>query len=103
MRLTKPSDFSVILVVAHTWKEVVDALDQSKLFMAPFCGAEDCEDEIKELSKADVEVEEGAPSMGAKSLCIPFNQPKAIEKSTKCIKADCECEPKFYTLFGRSY
>jgi len=91
------------VVVAHTWKEVVDALDQSKLFMAPFCGAEDCEDEIKELSKADVEVEEGAPSMGAKSLCIPFNQPKAIEKSTKCIKADCPCEPKFYTLFGRSY
>ena len=44
------------VVVAHTWKEVVDALDQSKLFMAPFCGAEDCEDEIKELSKADVEV-----------------------------------------------
>ena len=44
------------VVVAHTWKEVVDALDQSKLFMAPFCGNEDCEDEIKELSKADVEV-----------------------------------------------
>ena len=44
------------VVVATVWKEVVEALDQSKLFMAPFCGIEECEDEIKELSKADVEV-----------------------------------------------
>ena len=44
------------VVIAHEWKDVVKALDQSKLFMAPFCGIEECEDEIKELSKADVEV-----------------------------------------------
>jgi len=91
------------VVVAHGWKDVVNALDKSKLFMAPFCGAEDCEDEIKELSKADVEVEEGAPSMGAKSLCIPFEQPGPIKPGMKCIKDGCDCEPKFYTLFGRSY
>jgi prolyl-tRNA synthetase len=44
------------VVIANEWKDVVKALDQSKLFMAPFCGIDECEDDIKELSKADVEV-----------------------------------------------
>lgn len=45
----------------------------------------------------------GAPSMGAKSLCIPFDQPKAISSSTLCIHPACRKPAKFYTLFGRSY
>ena len=91
------------LIVAKTWNEFVGALDKSKIIMAPFCGIEECEDEIKELSKADVEVEPGAPSMGAKSLCIPFQQPASVEKGTKCVKPECQRKPEFYTLFGRSY
>ena len=51
----------------------------------------------------NVVVEEGAPAMGAKSLCIPFEQPKLITKDTKCIKPNCCKPPAFYTLFGRSY
>jgi len=70
---------------------------------APFCGDEPCEDEIKELSKKDADLEPGAPSMGAKSLCIPFNQPAEIKPATKCVRPGCKNAPKFYTLFGRSY
>merc|ERR1711881_553546 len=52
------------MVVADSWKDFVSALDKSKIIQAPFCGNEDCEDKIKDMSKANVEVEPGAPSMG---------------------------------------
>ena len=91
------------LVTVKKWDDFVAALDKSKIIMAPFCGAEECEDVIKDMSKADVEVEPGAPSMGAKSLCIPFQQPCSIAKGDKCIKVGCPKTPEFYTLFGRSY
>lgn len=48
-------------------------------------------------------VEPGAPSMGAKSLCIPLEQPAPIKPSDKCIHPDCKNKPIYYTLFGRSY
>lgn len=55
------------------------------------------------LSRDDSEAEAGAPSMGAKSLCIPFEQPAKIEASDKCINPSCTAKPQNYTLFGRSY
>ena len=70
---------------------------------APFCGDEKCEDEIKELSKKDADLEAGAPSMGAKSLCIPFNQPAQLAEDSRCVRPSCDKKPQFYTLFGRSY
>ena len=51
----------------------------------------------------DVIAEEGAPAMGAKGLCIPFEQPAEIKPTDKCIAPDCTNKPNFYTLFGRSY
>lgn len=51
----------------------------------------------------DAVVEEGAPSMGAKSLCIPFKQPETLKPGTKCINPACKRNAKFFTLFGRSY
>ena len=77
-------------------------LAKGNLLMAPFCGDQDCEGEIKKDS-ANEEVEEGAPSMGAKGLCIPFKQPKKLAKNAKCVKPDCPNAPKNYVLFGRSY
>lgn len=50
----------------------------------------------------DQDLEPGAPSMGAKSLCIPFEQPMEIAADTKCVYP-CGQPAKFYTLFGRSY
>jgi len=51
----------------------------------------------------DVIAEDGAPAMGAKGLCIPFEQPAEIKATDKCIGPDCSNKPCFYTLFGRSY
>ena len=46
--------------------------------------------------------EVGAPSMGAKSLCVPFNQPGKVD-GLKCVCPDCSKPAISYTLFGRSY
>jgi len=89
--------------VVTKFEDFLSGLDEKCLLQAPFCGAEDCEDTIKDLSKKDADLEPGAPSMGAKSLCIPFTQPAQIQDSDKCIKPGCCVKPKFYTLFGRSY
>ena len=48
--------------------------------------------------------DERAPSAGAKSLCIPFDQsrwPKIEPGVTKCV--GCGQDAKRWTLFGRSY
>jgi len=97
------TELSDHLVVATKWEEFLQALDKKCLIQAPFCGDEKCEDEIKDGSKRDENLEPGAPSMGAKSLCIPFKQPGEITPDLKCIKTGCCKKPKFYTMFGRSY
>merc|ERR1712037_1046099 len=43
------------VTVADDWQGFVSALDKSHLIMAPFCGAEACEDSIKEDSKGHQE------------------------------------------------
>lgn len=50
----------------------------------------------------DQDLEPGAPSMGAKSLCIPFKPLKELKEGQKCI-TPCGKPAKFYCLFGRSY
>jgi len=89
--------------VVHNFDDFLKGLDESCLLQSPFCGEESCEDEIKEKSKKDADLEPGAPSMGAKSLCIPFNQPGQIKPETICIFPGCKKKPKFYTMFGRSF
>ena len=52
-----------------------------------------------------VDVEEGAPSMGAKALCIP-EDPKYARKvldGAKCFRPGCTNKAEHNTLFGRSY
>jgi len=89
--------------VVTEFDDFLDGLENKCLLQAPFCGKEDCEDLIKDLSKKDSDLEPGAPSMGAKSLCIPFTQPAQVLDTTKCIKPGCTRKPLFYTMFGRSY
>ena len=48
-------------------------------------------------------VEAGAPAMGAKALCIPFDQPHPIVAGQRCVRPQCDNAPQFYTFFGRSY
>lgn len=49
------------------------------------------------------DAEPGALTMGAKSLCVPFEQPAKLLPTDKCINPACTRKPVSYTLFGRSY
>lgn len=65
-------------LVLTDWSKVVPALDSKNVVLIPFCEAPACEERIKEITKSE-EPKEGAPhekqpSMGMKSLCIPFKQ-----------------------------
>jgi len=90
------------------WDEVIPALDAKNVVLIPSCLAEKCEDKIKELTTG--KVEEGgdenkkAPSMGMKSLCIPFEQPEGLVKGeTKCLNPECGAFAESFCMFGRSY
>ena len=89
-----------------SWKDFVPALNDKNVCLIPHCLTEKCEDEIKDLS-AKKDVDDGtpedakAPSMGAKSLCIPFEQPEGIVKGeTKCTNPNCENLAEKWCLFG---
>ncbi|KAH6909651.1 prolyl-tRNA synthetase [Coprinopsis sp. MPI-PUGE-AT-0042] len=86
------------------WDDVVPALDAKNIVVIPWCESEACGD-IKDRSGRSAEhQDERAPSAGAKSLCIPFDQSHwpAIEPGkTKC--TGCGNDAKRWTLFGRSY
>lgn len=90
-------------VVCHEWSKFLEELERKNIILAPFCGSIPCEDKIKADSARDDDTETNAPSMGAKSLCIPFEQPAKITSDDKCINPKCSNKPNAYTLFGRSY
>lgn len=89
--------------ICKKWEEFCDGVDKKNIILAPFCGEIPCEDKIKKDSVKDETEDASGPSMGAKSLCIPFQQPTQITNSDRCIHPDCKAKPKQYTLFGRSY
>jgi len=93
------------LCVSYDWNDFCSKLDQRFIIQAPFCGEISCEEKIKKDSAktADELEDPGAPSMGAKSLCIPFQQPAELQPNDKCINPSCTNKPKNFTLFGRSY
>lgn len=91
------------------WADVIPALDAKNVVIIPHCLAEKCEDKIKELTTgrdepSDIPGEKRAPSMGMKSLCIPFEQPEGIVKGeTKCLNPECGSLAESWCMFGRSY
>ncbi|CAN3372913.1 hypothetical protein DIURU_002803 [Diutina rugosa] len=92
-------------VVVTEWKDFVPTLNAKNVIVAPWCGDASCEDDIKDCSARkdngeEEEVDEKAPSMGAKSLCIPYDQPK-LNEGQKCVK--CDKVATTYCMFGRSY
>ncbi|XP_042645582.1 bifunctional glutamate/proline--tRNA ligase isoform X5 [Tyto alba] len=94
-------DLKSHMVVANTMEDFQKELDSGKIVQIPFCGEIDCEDWIKKTTARDQDLEPGAPSMGAKSLCIPFQPLCELQRGARCV---CGKNPaKFYTLFGRSY
>ncbi|KXJ95662.1 hypothetical protein Micbo1qcDRAFT_230858 [Microdochium bolleyi] len=97
-------------LVINDWSKVVPALDAKNVVLIPFCGDGKCEDEIKDLTTGrgdeDPNTPEAqkAPSMGMKSLCIPFEQPEGLVKGeTKCLNPNCTRNANDYVMFGRSY
>ncbi|KAI6657571.1 Bifunctional glutamate/proline--tRNA ligase [Oopsacas minuta] len=89
------------LKVIQDWTEFLPLLDQKNMIVAPFCEDMKCEDNIKADTYRE-ELDPGTPAMGAKSLCIPFNQPGDATQLS-CIHPKCGKPAKSYTLFGRSY
>ncbi|KAF2368161.1 Proline-tRNA ligase class IIa archaeal-type [Trinorchestia longiramus] len=89
--------------LVSSWSSFCSTLDEGHLILSPFCGIEDCEDRIKKESARDQDCEAGAPSMGAKSLCIPFQQPQPLPAGSLCIHPQCGQLAQYYCLFGRSY
>jgi prolyl-tRNA synthetase len=98
-------EFDEHRVKVDEWKDFVPTLNQKNVILAPWCGDSECEDDIKDSSAKkddgeDEEVDEKAPSMGAKSLCIPFAQPE-LKQGQKCVR--CDKAAVTYCMFGRSY
>ncbi|KIK40259.1 hypothetical protein CY34DRAFT_807370 [Suillus luteus UH-Slu-Lm8-n1] len=87
------------------WEDFVPTLDSKCIAVIPWCEREACEDDIKERSgRAAEPQDERAPSAGAKSLAIPFEQERWSPiklGETKCV--GCGQEAKRWTMFGRSY
>ncbi|CAI5760444.1 unnamed protein product [Candida verbasci] len=98
-------DFDDHRVLVEEWKDFVPTLNKKNVILSPWCGSNECEDDIKDSSAKkddgeDEEEDEKAPSMGAKSLCIPFEQPD-LKEGQKCVK--CGEKAVTYCMFGRSY
>lgn len=93
------------------WSDFVSTLNDKNVCLVPHCLTEECEDGVKKKSAKKAEEQSGvpqderAPSMGAKSLCIPFDQPEGIEKGvTKCLNhEECGKMAEAWCMFGRSY
>lgn len=96
--------------VITNWDEFVPALNDKNICIIPHCLTEECEDQIKDMSARKHEEDSGvaqdskAPSMGAKSLCIPFDQPEGIQSGiTKCTNPQCNRTAEKWCMFGRKY
>lgn len=88
------------------WDDFVPALNSKNVCLIPHCLTEECEDEIKDLSARkddDAPEDAKAPSMGAKSLCIPFDQPDGITEETKCTNPKCSNKAKKWCMFGSKF
>jgi prolyl-tRNA synthetase len=99
------NDFDSHRVTVTEWKDFVPTLNAKNVILAPWCGVSECEDDIKDSSATkdngeEEEVDEKAPSMGAKSLCIPYDQPE-LKPGQKCVR--CDKPAVNYCMFGRSY
>ena len=93
------------------WEDVLPALDDKNVVLIPFCLDGKCEDRIKELTTRvdehpDLPDNQKLPSMGMKSLCIPFDQPtgdELVPGETACLNPECKGKAQKWVMFGRSY
>jgi prolyl-tRNA synthetase len=97
-------EFAAHRKIVREWKDFVPTLNDKNVLLVSHCLGGECEDEIKKDSAGNIEgqvVDARAPSMGAKSLCIPEAQPEGLEE--KCINPKCGKKAEKWVMFGRSY
>jgi len=86
-------DFEAARETCTTWEEFTAALDRNHMVLAPWCEEVEVEESIKKRSASK-------DAMGAKSLCIPFDQPP-LPQGAVCFASGKPA--KSWGLFGRSY
>jgi prolyl-tRNA synthetase len=92
--------------IVADWKDFVPTLNGKNVLLVPHCLGGECEDQIKADSTGTAEgqvVDAKAPSMGAKSLCIPAQQPEQSLEGVKCVNPKCGKQAEKWVMFGRSY
>lgn len=92
--------------VCTNWDDFTTLLNGKNHVIIPWCEDGECEDAIKDRSARTVEtegeVDDRAPSMGAKSLCIPNDQ-AAYPSIEGKVCPQCGKKASVWTMFGRSY
>uniref|UniRef100_A0A6T5V5E6 proline--tRNA ligase n=2 Tax=Eukaryota TaxID=2759 RepID=A0A6T5V5E6_9EUKA len=86
-------EFNDCIVRCTEWDDFVPALDAKKMILAPWCEEVAVEEDVKTKSAS-------ADGAGAKTLCIPFDQPD-LPPGTKCFASGKPA--KSWALWGRSY
>eukprot|EP00884_Botryococcus_braunii_P010190 jgi/Botrbrau1/19172/Bobra.0077s0081.1 len=76
-----------------SWDDFMAALDRKHMALAPWCDTVEAEEDVRKRSAT-------AEQMGAKTLCIPLEQPE-LPAGTKCFVTGGEA--KNWALWGRSY
>lgn len=77
----------------NTWDDFMAALDRRHMVLAPWADEEEVEEDVKKRSTTPTAV-------GAKTLCIPFDQPE-LPEGTLCFASGKPA--KNWALWGRSY
>ena len=100
------------VVRISTWADVMPALNNRKMLLAPWCEDVECEEEVKKKTaqaskdkvQHDANGEAPALSGAMKTLCIPLETSgyqKEMIPGTMCFH--CATPAKRYALWGRSY
>ncbi len=98
------------IVRISSWDEVMPALNNKKMVLAPWCEEKESEEEIKKLTsilgKEQETINGEAPALSGamKTLCIPFESSGLQEPMAPGTKCFFTGKPaKRWTLWGRSY
>eukprot|EP01025_Chloroclados_australasicus_P066364 TRINITY_DN9135_c0_g1_i2.p1 TRINITY_DN9135_c0_g1~~TRINITY_DN9135_c0_g1_i2.p1 ORF type:complete len:737 (+),score=106.99 TRINITY_DN9135_c0_g1_i2:128-2338(+) len=87
------AEFDSCVEQVTTWDDFMNALDNKHMALAPWADEEEIEDDVRKRSTTP-------EAMGAKTLCIPFQQPE-LPSGTVCFASGKPA--KNWALFGRSY
>ena len=93
MLVAAQSRFDECVEKATNWDDFMAALNRKHMVLAPWADEVAIEDEVKKKSAS-------GDAMGAKTLCIPFEQPELPEGSVCFVSGK---PAKNWALWGRSY